>query len=351
MAAEGRMETAAVGPTAAGARAPQPVLERRLEEDPGAFAFFQAVRLLTRLFPERQEVGGFGEPGEEVVRFGVEPTIGFPTGDVRTLEMPGDGPASMQVNFMGLTGPSGVLPYYYTLLAAERQRARNPALVAFLDMFHHRIVSLFYRAWEKHRFTVAYERGKPDRLTEHVRDLVGIALTGYRDRLLVSDQALLFYSGLLGPHQRSAAALEHMIADYFGVPVEVHQFVGGWYPIAAATQCALGADEGPSGQLGRGAVAGDEIWDQQARVRVRIGPLARADYERFLPTGSAHEPLRQLVRFFSDDQFDFEVQLVLAKEDVPPCVLGGEDEAPLGWCTWMRSAPLARDADETILTL
>jgi type VI secretion system protein ImpH len=286
-----------------------------------------------------------------VVRFGVEPTIGFPNGDLRALEMPDGGPAQMQVNFMGLTGPSGVLPYYYTLLAAEKQRGRNPALVEFLDLFHHRIISLFYRAWEKHRFTVTYERGKPDRLTEHVRDLVGLALEGYRNLLPVSDQALLFYSGLLGPHQRSASALEQMIGDFFDVPVEVQQFVGAWYPIARPTQCSLGMEQRASGQLGLGAVAGDEVWDQQARVRVRIGPLARADYERFLPTGSAYEPLRQLVRFFSDDQFDFELQLVLAKEAVPPCVLGGDEDRPLGWCTWMRSAPLAHDADQTILTL
>jgi type VI secretion system protein ImpH len=99
-----------------------------------------------------------------------------------------------------------------------------------------------------------------------------------------------------------------------------------------------------------GAVAGDEIWDQQARVRVRLGPLTREQFDSFLPTGSAHEPLQAIVRFFSHAQFDFEAQLVLDRDEVPGLVLGDADR-PLGWTTWIRTRPGAGDADETILTL
>jgi type VI secretion system protein ImpH len=148
-------------------------------------------------------------------------------------------------------------------------------------------------------------------------------------------------------------ALEQLLKDYFDVPVDVQQFVGGWYPLSANTQCSLGDETSASAQLGLGAVAGDEIWDQQARVRIRIGPLSRQRYNEFLPEGRAYEALRTLTRFFSEDRFDFEVQLVLARDEVPGCVLGGEDEmaTPLGWATWMRSAPFVRDADETVLNL
>ena len=115
----------------------------------------------------------------------------------------------------------------------------------------------------------------------------------------------------------------------------------------------LSEDEHPASQLGRGAVAGDEIWDQQAKVRIRIGPLDRATYDSFLPEGSAHQPLGALLRFFSHDQYEFEVQLVLAAEDVPGVRLGGDDgeEPRLGWSTWIRSQPRDREADDTILTL
>ncbi len=99
-------------------------------------------------------------------------------------------------------------------------------------------------------------------------------------------------------------------------------------------------------------MVGDEVWDQQARVRVRIGPVTREQYERFLPTGSAYESLRSVARFFTHDQFDFDIQLVPARDEVPGCVLGSDEQPPpLGWGTWLRTRPFARDADETILTL
>jgi type VI secretion system protein ImpH len=189
-------------------------------------------------------------------------------------------------------------------------------------------------------------------VTEHLLDVVGVGIAGFRGRLPVSDQVLAFYAGLLAPQQRSAGALEGILADYFDVPVAIEQFVGGWYPLAIDTQCALGDERDESSQLGLGAVVGDAVWDQQARVRIRIGPLSRARYTDFLPGGEAYRVLQALTAFFSDDRFDFEVQLVLARGEVPACVLEDSDGAglPLGWSTWVSTQPFARDADETILT-
>ena len=323
-----------------------------LRERPTAFEFFQAVRLLERLLPARQPVGRFGEPSDEVVRFTVTPDTVFPPSEIRALDLDHGGPARLMVNFMGLTGPEGVLPYSYTLYLAERLRARDASLRDFLDLFHHRLISLFYRAWEKYRFTVSYERDRQDAVTRHLKDLVGVGIDALQERLSISDEALLYYAGLLGPQQRSAAALQQLIADYFDVPVQVEQFVGGWYPLSVGGQCNLGDEEDPSEQLGWGAVAGEEVWDPQARVRLRLGPLTRAQYDRFLPTGDAYRPLQTLTRFFSGEQFDFEVRLILARDQVPGCVLGADaPAAPLGWCTWMRGRPLGRDPDDTILTL
>lgn len=337
------METLALG---------QPELKAHLEENPNSFEFFQAVRVLERLFPTRGPVGLFHHPAEEIARFTVNPDTAFPASEIQALRLDGIGPPRMVVNFMGLIGPEGVLPYCYSLLVAERIRERDTAARDFLDIFHHRIISLFYRAWEKYRFAVSYERDQQDRLTQHLKDLVGLGEPGLQHRLGIRDDAVLFYTGLLGPQQRSAAALEQVIEDYFGVPAEVEQFVGGWYPLSANTECTLGDEGDPSEQLGWGAVAGEEVWDPQARVRVRLGPLTRRQYDDFLPFGTAYEPLRTLTRFFSGEQFDFEVQLVLARDEVPPSILGGADPgSPLGWCTWMRSQPFSRNADDTILTL
>ncbi|HET8654041.1 MAG TPA: type VI secretion system baseplate subunit TssG [Longimicrobiaceae bacterium] len=318
-------------------------LARLLQDEPTSFGFFQAVRVLERLSPERDAVGGFGDPADEVVRFATNPATSFPPGEISALSAREDEPARMVVNFLGLTGPQGVLPLHYSLLVAERARARDTALRDFLDLFHHRVLSLFYRAWARHR-------GNGDLLTPHLLDLLGIGTDHLTERLALPHERLLDHAGLLGPQGRSAVALEELIESFFDVPARVEQFVGGWYPIERETQCALGEELDASTQLGLGAVVGDEIWDPQARVRIRIGPLTRARYDEFLPSGSAFRELEALTDFFVGGHFDFELQLVLARDEAPAPVLGGDDPSPLGWATWLHTRPLPRDPDEVVFT-
>jgi type VI secretion system protein ImpH len=342
MASEGRMEDAGVT---------NAEVAEQLTLDPPAYGFFQAVRLLERLFPDRGSVGRFSDPAAEVVQFSARPVINFPASEIHAVDLPTSRPGRMVVNFMGLIGPLGVLPYHYTQHVAERSRVRDRALRDFLDMFQHRLISLFYRAWEKYHFTAAYERDGRDGVSEHLRDLIGLGIAAFRNRFSVPDEALLQYAGVLGQQPRSALALQQLLEDILDVPVAVEQFIGGWYRLSPGTQCRVGEETGPAEQLGLGAVVGDEMWDQQARVRLRLGPLTRPQYEHFLPNGGGHDLLRTVTRFFSHDQVDFEIQLVLVRDDVPGCVLGADEGVPLGWRTWLRTKPFAQDADDTILTL
>jgi type VI secretion system protein ImpH len=263
----------------------------------------------------------------------------------------------MTVNFMGLNGPQGMLPLTYSHQVTARLRAGDSTLGDFLDLFNHRILSLFYRAWQRSHLPAAYEADGGDSARDHItprlRQLIGLGEPAIEARLDVPAESLVFYAGLLSLQSRPAAALEQMLGDYFGVPVAVEQFVGAWYPLATENQTSIGADWGHETQLGLGAVAGDEIWDPQARVRVRVGPLSRARYDEFLPTGGAYPPMVALCRYFANDQFDFEIQLVLERDEVPGCVLGADDDdaTPLGWCTWLNTAGMERDPDETVLTL
>jgi type VI secretion system protein ImpH len=330
-----------------------PKIKDALREKPFAFNFFQAVRLLSRLLPGRKPVGRFSDPGTEAVRFGAAPELGFPSSQIASLDLPAEGQPQMNVNFMGLTGPQGVLPLYYTALLRERLRARDSSMRSFFDIFNHRAISLFYRAWEKHHFTVGYESNERDPLSPHLMDLLGLGIPGLACRQAVADEALLFRCGLLGTHARSAAGLRALLMDYFDVPVEIEQFIGRWHSIDKDTQCCLSDAGADSEKLGVGTVVGDEIWDQQSGIRIRLGPLTLEQYLQFLPDGAAHQPLRALVRFFAGNEFDFEVQLVLKREETPPCELGGDSPtAPrLGWMTWARTAPLSRDPDDTILQI
>jgi len=282
------------------------------------------------------------------VRFATAPSVAFPASEIQSLDA--GQPPRMAVNFLGLTGPQGTLPLAYSLYVAERLRAGDHALKSFLEIFDHRMLSLFYRAWEKTHVTVAHTRRSRDWLTRQLLDLVGLGTPAMRGRLSIPDSAVLAYAGIFAASTRSAAGLEQILGDYFGVPVTVQQFIGAWYPLDRGAQSELG-DETMASSLGLGAVAGDEIWDQQSRVRIRLGPLKREQYETFLPGGSAHEPLHELTRFYTNGQIDFEIQLVLQREDVPACKLDDAAPLPLSWCTWLRTTPMTRDPDDAVFTL
>jgi type VI secretion system protein ImpH len=331
-------------------------VESTLFADPTSFSFFQAVRLLERLRGHRSPVGHFGDPGSETVQFTTPASLAFPASEIQTLASRGSGAPLMAVNFLGLIGPQGVLPYWYTLLVAEQQRARKSALPAFLDIFQHRVLAHFYRAWAKAhpeaRANVSGAEPGDERVGLLLRSIVGLGEKAERTGSPVPDQSLLYYAGFLGPHRRSAVALEQLVGDYFDVPAHVEQFVGAWYPVPDDSLCRVGDEADASTQLGLGAVAGDEVWDPQVRVRLRLGPLTRTMFDSFLPGGAAHDELRELTRLFADDEVDVEVRLVLARGDVPPCVLGVEvGQVQLGWSTWIRTVPFAGDADDTTLIL
>jgi len=321
-----------------------------LDSEPYRFDFFQAVRLLARMYPNRAIAGRFNNPAEEVVRFGAHPMTAFPASQIQSLDR-GQVPALMRVNFMGLTGPLGILPLPYTSLVQERLRERDSSMRDFFDIFNHRIISLFCLAFEKYRFSIPYERGERDRFSHHVLALIGLGTPGLQDRQDVPDDSLLFYSGLLSLHPRSAAALRHLLMDYFNVPVEIEQFVGVWRPVETDSQCSFSDENSYSERLGFGAMVGDEIWDQQSRVRICLGPLTLHQYADFLPGGEAYRRIRALTSFYAGGEYDMELQLILKREEVPPCELSAGQGPQLGWTSWVKSAEFERDPGETILEL
>jgi type VI secretion system protein ImpH len=351
-----------------------------------AFDFFQAVRVLERAYPQRKHVGRAGPPRDEVVRFRAHLSLNFPPSSVYELDKPKapELPPLMTVTFLGLTGPSGVLPRHYTELLirldlenrTEGRRDARYALRAWLDQFNHRIVSLFYRAWEKYRFHIVYEgggplRAEPDAFTQALFSFVGLGTPALRERLRVAtcveegegrprervlaeidDLALLYYGGLLAQRPRTVVGLAQLLRDYFELPLEVQQFRGRWLRLDAGSQTRLGA---ANCAMGLDAVAGERVWDVQSKLRLRLGPLRREQFDALLPDRSPSPQrktfllLVQLARLYLGPDFDFDVQLVLRKEDVPACRLTPEGLGPrLGWNTWMGSEPRTRDAADPV---
>lgn len=327
-------------------------MKELLYSEPYRFSFFQAVRLLERIHPEKEGIGRAVRPGSEIVRVRSHPSLSFPASEVVDLKAPPPGqedrPPEMTVNFIGLTGPLGVLPHPYTELVKERVSYKDTALWAFLDLFNHRFASLFYRAWEKYRFPIAYERRGEDSFTEYLFDLIGMGTPGLRGRMSVPDQALLLYAGLVAQRPHSAGAIASVLRDYFRAPAEVVQFLGQWFPLEAENVTRIGQ---ANSELGRTVVAGSSVFVSQSKFRVRMGPLTLAQFVAFLPVGPSFRPLKELVRYLAGLEFDYDVQLVLRKEEVPPCSLDSKSPLPpmLGWTTWVTSETPRKDADEVVL--
>ncbi len=330
-----------------------PPLGRTLFEEPYKFDFFQAVRLLGKMRPGRVAVGGEGHPGREVVRFRSLLSLAFPPSEVHALAPTAgedaEAPPEMTVAFMGLTGPVGVLPPHYTEMLIARRRAGDPTAAAFLDLFNHRMISLFFRAWEKYRPALARERGEEDLLARCLFALMGLGTGSLRDRHEFPDAALLFHAGTFAQRRRPAVALEGVLRDYFGLEVVVEPFVGRWLALDPADRSAL-APGGPSNALGSSMMLGGRFWDVRGKFRLRVGPLTFAQFLAFSPEGADFRALAQMARLFVDGELDFDVQLILKAEEVPDCRLSSQPSAGarLGRHAWLKGRPFAADAEEAV---
>jgi type VI secretion system protein ImpH len=326
-----------------------------LENEPYCVQFFQAVRLLERLHPERNPVGLFVSPSTEAVQFSSVPTLSFPASEIQDLKQGNDGQPRMSVNFMGLCAAVGVLPHTYTEFLLERARLKDHSPGEFFDIFNHRIISLFYRGWQKYRFYIAFERtgAGDDVISARLLDLIGLGTKSLSHRLDIEDEACLYYAGLLSQRRPTAQGLKQLLEDYFDVPVRIEQFTGTWRRLPPENRTVL-ADTGAfCEQLGMGTIVGDEAYDQHGAVTICLGPLSFARYREFLPGERANVELKSWLRLYANREFDFVIQLILERGDVPRMKLGGEgvDAPRLGLVSWVRNQPLNRDPDEATYRL
>jgi len=332
-----------------------------LAETPERFDFYESLRRLECLSADRPRWGEALRPSDEEVRFGQDPDLSFAPAPLASFH-PGEGgrPGRLQVRLFGLLGPNGPLPLHITEYARERLRnAGDPTFSRFLDLFHHRFISLFYRAWAQAQPHVNRDRPGRDRFAVYIGALFGLAPQTARNRDAVPDVAKLFHVGALARHVRNADGLASIVRHFFGVPAQVEQFVGHWMALGPGERTYLGRE---GATLGAGAVLGRAVWDHQHKFRVRLGPLTLRQYEDFLPGrragggaatrpgGSGRSALEQLVdwvRLYSCFELDWDVRLCLAAADVPPLKLGAG--ARLGWTTWLGGRSAHRDADDLCL--
>lgn len=323
-------------------------LTQHLREKAWDFDFFQAVRRMDNLRPETPPTGHSKRPLEDHVRFCQEASLKFATSTVSEYRSDtGARAPRLFVNFLGLLGPNGPLPMHITQYIRDRERNSNDhAMARFMDVFNHRMIALFYRAWAANNQAVQFERGAEDRFAAYVASLFGMGMESLRRRDAVPDIAKMHYSGHLVCKTRHPDGLRQILQDYYGIRVELVEFVGQWLQVPMQYQCRLG-ESAETGSLGRTTILGARMWEAQQRFRLRFGPMTFAEYERLLPGGESLRRLLAWVKNYLCDELTWEAQLILKKEEVPPLKLGGGGR--LGWTTWMTSKPMPRDADDLVL--
>lgn len=344
---------------------PPAVMElfRELVAEPFAFDFFQAVRRLECASVDRPRIGTSIRAEQDPVRFVQSPSLAFAPSAVAGFDLPGRAgqPARISVNFIGLWGPNGPLPLHLTEYARDRQRNFGDATLGrFLDIFHHRMTSLFYRAWAVNQQTVGSDRSlmadgleadvaashRIDRFAAYIASFVGRGMPSFARRDSVSDRAKLFWSGHLSAETAHAEGLEMILSEHFGAACRVLPFAGQWLELPPESRCLLGRSP-QTGALGQTSVVGARVWDCQGKFRIRLGPMGLEKFKQLLPAKRGNRELRDWVRNYVGDQLAWEARIVLAAEAVPGVRLDGVGQ--LGLSTWLPTTGVRRDVDDLVL--
>ncbi len=319
-----------------------------LAEEPWKYGFLASVRRLDTLRRDKPRTGRATQPKQDAVRFSQEPFMEFAPSTLSGLYRDEQSAAPrLAQRFLGLFGPDGPLPSHLTQYARSRERqARDPSFARFCDMFHHRIVSLFYRAWSQAQPTVQFDRPEEDRFHVYVGALIGLGTESLKDKDAMLHVSKLSFAGHLGSLPRHPEGLSSLLGDYFEVPVAIKEFIAHWLRIPRQDHLRLGLS-GHNGHLGRDTVIGERVWQRQDKFRVVLGPLDLEQYTAFLPTGKSFQALVAAVRNYAGVELLWEVNLVLKGADRPVTCLG--KSGALGWTSWLESKRRDRNASDLML--
>jgi type VI secretion system protein ImpH len=330
---------------------PDPAFVEKLVAAPWAWDFYAVMRKLEAAAADRPRFGRSKRPAQDAVRLAQEPTVVFAPATLAGWEAAEAGkPARLLQNFFGLFGPDGPLPLHLTEYARDRRRNfRDPTLQRFADIFHHRALSLFWRAWADSRPTVSFDRPKEDRFAGYVGALIGLGMDSFRDRDAMPDPAKLHFAGHFATQTRHAEGLAEILTSFFAMPVRVECFIGCWLVLPASDHTRLGAGAASAALGGaRGSILlGGRVWSRQHKFRLVFGPLSLADYQRLLPGGTSFRRLIPVVRNYVGDTLQWDVNIVLRREEVPKLELGKAGR--LGWTTWIGTRRGETDAADLFL--
>jgi type VI secretion system protein ImpH len=312
-----------------------PIISELLRQ-PQQFSFYQAIRLLAGSVDNAVLPGKADSLAREPLRFRPNASMAFPRSDVSCIEVISNGEDKtkfrMDVNFMGLYGPSSPLPAFYTEEIIDGSRDEHTQR-DFLDMFHHRAISFLYRSWSKYRYYEQFEANAVDQFSQWMLSLIGFQDATLRKGLNLDWERLLAYLGLLSMRARSAPTVARILSHYFrGLPVVLDQWVERSISIDETQRAFLGQG---NCSLGEDCTIGERVKDISGKFRISLGPLEFDTFRDFLPKGERYHALLDLVRLTLRDQLEFDLQLILLRSEIPDLTLAYDNPCQLGWSSWL----------------
>lgn len=314
-------------------------LTARLKERGYEYEFFQAVALLEMLAAREGAVplGEGSDPHREGISLASPASLKFAPSDITRITGLPKGRTRVETRVLGLGGQGGPLPDWVTEVMTLRVSRRDTAMRDFLDIFNHRLLSLFYRVRDKTRVGFGYRRPDLSPVARYLYAFIGLGTGRLQGRMGVPDRMLLNYAGLLAGRTRSVGALERLLSHALAVPVKVQPLTGRWLTVDPSERTRLGRS-GAHNKLGQGAMVGSRVWDVESCFTLQVGMMGWSDLASFLPKGNRHGPLVALTRFFIGDSMDFRLHLKVKKAEIPPMRLSSRDGARLGWTSILRAA-------------
>ncbi|MCA0174827.1 MAG: type VI secretion system baseplate subunit TssG [Proteobacteria bacterium] len=290
-----------------------------LAAQPHAHDLLALLRRIQALHPELPRLGQALRPRDEPLRLGQDAELDFAPATVHSVTL-GAGAPRIGQRALGLFGPMGALPLHLTEYARSRaQHAGDPTLARFADVFHHRALLLFFRAWAQARPEVHHDRPADDAHARWLASLYGQGGSAFVQRSRVADNAKRLHAGWLARGPRSAEGLAKFVGHYLGLPVRVQPCAGHWLALDAADRSRLGRAHAG---LGGGATLGSRVWDRQSHTRLHIGPLALPEWLRLLPGQPTRLALRDAVHEILGLAVAVDARVTLRGSAVPRLHLG-----------------------------
>lgn len=316
-------------------RQPNAHLAALIEADGSRFDFFRIVQLLQRLAPQATPVGELGPPTSEAIRFVHDPSLAFHSSDVSKVEprvvnkINGHQFARVTTTFLGLFGTASPFASFVSEEIIRADQADEPQLRAFYDLFHHRLISLFFRAWKKYRFPAGFRTDASDAFSKRALSFVGVDLAGAIPTRGLPPGDLLPLAALLSttrtrPSRTLLIVMERLLP---GIPVHIELFVARRVMLDESQRVLLGKQ---NSELNLNFTIGRSVLDRSGSFRLIVGPVTYDMFESFVPGGRHHKRLVQIVDQFSGGVLEAELELLLDEKESPRFQLGAKRGAVLG---------------------